>query len=78
MAPPTAAEKAATEAEHLRLVTYHVSLKDTSIVFDWAGLVEVSSLEDPLSGGIRGLRAFALPKGFATHSGVRGHYFINS
>eukprot|EP00965_Chrysotila_dentata_P166028 5481867-Pleurochrysis_carterae.AAC.1 len=70
MAPKqSAAEKAAEEAERDEQLTYVVSMEDTTvIIFDWAGIVEVASQGDPLAEGVRGLRAFALPKGFATHS----------
>lgn len=72
MAPPTAAPAAADEdALHV------VDMERYSYVFDWGSLVRVSS-EDPVGGGAQGLRAFAIPTGFATHAGLPGHYIINS
>eukprot|EP00965_Chrysotila_dentata_P005131 168262-Pleurochrysis_carterae.AAC.1 len=53
-----------------------MSLDRYEYVFDWAALIHIS-MHNPFEGEARGLRCFALPKRFSTHSSVRGHYLIN-
>eukprot|EP00965_Chrysotila_dentata_P020119 665822-Pleurochrysis_carterae.AAC.1 len=68
MTLPSAKEAASAELD--AALTYELSLDDTSLMFDWTCLIEVCHNGDPLTGGVRGLRALATAKGFAAHTGT--------
>eukprot|EP00965_Chrysotila_dentata_P118666 3923266-Pleurochrysis_carterae.AAC.1 len=71
MAPPTAQRALPSDIMHV------MSQEAYEYIFDWASLVSISPT-NPADGNVRGLRCFAIPKSFSTHTGLRGHYLINT
>eukprot|EP00965_Chrysotila_dentata_P258551 6213259-Pleurochrysis_carterae.AAC.1 len=72
MAPPPA-QSAVSPSD----VMHVMSLDAFDYVFDWAAIISISPT-NPAGGDVRGLRCFAIPKSFSTHTGLRGHYLINT
>eukprot|EP00965_Chrysotila_dentata_P053340 1769996-Pleurochrysis_carterae.AAC.1 len=74
MAPPAANDPPSCPTDLMHVM----SLDRYEYMFDWAAALVHILTHNLFEGEARGLRCFALPKGFSTHhSGVRGHYLIN-